>query len=228
MLTLNEVVDCEHINDFNTLMDKHNIKYVWQKVSADYFHIYDYVGSNFLGDYFGEDVDLICPVAWAYRSKLWPIFTHDQARNEARFNSINNSEQAYEVWHKHGFVDGILCLSGRPTTNSFAFFSSKEHISNLDEVEIAYFAATRKLDKLLEGNADLIKIARKFKFLSEKEVETLKLQMTQPHLSTAEQAERLGISQSTLKIRQERITKKFGVKRFIGAALLVERTGFLD
>ncbi|MTI08408.1 helix-turn-helix transcriptional regulator [Curvivirga aplysinae] len=228
MLTLEDILTCENLENFNKLMAHHEIQFAWQRQSSDYVYTYDRINTAFFEEYYGNEVDLICPAAWAFRSRQWPIFTHEQARAEPQFNSINNSENAYEVWLKHGFVDGIVCLSGGPAYSSFAFFSAAEIIEDLTKVELIYFAATRKLDEWLKDYEALIAVPREFKFLSPKEVETLKLQITQPHLSTAEQAEKLGISQNTLKIRQERITKKFGVKRFIGAALLVERTGFLD
>lgn len=228
LITLEDVLGCASLEEFDALMDAHKIKYFWQKQSATHIYTYNRTGSSLLDEYYKNEADLICPVAWAYRSRQWPIFTLEQARNNKQFNAINNAEQVNQMWRDHGFIDGILCLSGRPEFNSFATYSSPSCIDNLAEIELQFFAATRKLDKWLENYDGMDVVPREFKFLSPKEVETLKLQITQPHLSTAEQAEKLGISLSTLKIRQERITKKFGVKRFIGAALLVDRTGFLD
>lgn len=228
MVALEDILACENVEQFDELMKKHQILYFWQKQSPSHVYTYNQTGNQFLDTYYSTEADLICPVAWAYRSRQWPIFTHDQARAEKQFNSINNSEQANEMWRDHGFIDGTLCLSGRPEFNSFAVFSSPKHIEDLAAIEVQHFAATRKLDMWLKDHQNLEVAARDFKFLSPKELDTLKLQITEPHLSLAEQAAKLSVTVPTLKTRQERITKKFGVKRFIGAALLAERTGFLE
>ncbi|WP_420549192.1 response regulator transcription factor [Curvivirga sp.] len=228
MLTIDDILNCDSLEGFNELLASYDIQYAWQRHTPGFVYTYSQIQTPFFDEYYSKEIDLICPAAWAFRSRQWPIFTHEQARAEPQFNSIKNAEKAYDIWLKHGFVDAIVCLSGRPDCDSSAFYSASRKIENLDDIEITYFAATRKLDHWLKDREDLYSVPREFELFSPKEVETLKLQMLEPDLSSAELAEKLNISQTTLKNRQKRIAKKFGVKRFSAAVLLLERTGFLD
>lgn len=226
MLTIEEAMQCNNIEDLNNLAVQQGFNYFWQKQLPDTVFTYDKMSDGFFDNYYGKDMDLRCPIAWAFRSRKWPVFSFYQAFDDARFNQACPQLESKDLWLSNGIKDGLLILSGRPKLDSFAVFAFPEKVENPQEQALPYIALTHKLDNWLEHRTDLNGVKREFKALSPKESETLKVQVNYPHFSIKEQAEMLGVSELTLATRHERIAKKFGVKRFAGAALLAERTGF--
>lgn len=228
MLTLTQMIECESVEDFNLIADEYGFKYFWQRQSSSDVFTYDRTHSNFFDEYYDEEVDLICPAAWAFRSRRWPIFTLTQARESSLFNGLDPNNLSTIVWSKAGILDAVVVLSGRSGCESFAVFGFSEKIDNAEALTVPLFSITRKLDEWLLDSDNLRVTPRSFKNLSEKEVHTLKSQVCNPHLSLKEQAEDLGISEKTLQERHKRIARKFGVKRFAGAVIIADRSGFLS
>ncbi len=226
MISIEDTVNCHSLETLNKLADEFGFKFLWQKLTKKYVYTYDRLPNGFLDIYYGSDFDLKCPCAWAFRSRIWPVFSFQQARTDTMFNGYDPRLEAQKVWEKFGIIDGLVVLSGSPGLDSFAVFTFDHMISDPKQMSLPFIALTHKLDNWLCDDDSLKAIKREFSELSPKEKDAMTLQINAPHLSLKEQAKSLGVSEATLKGRHERIAKKFGVKRFSGAVLLAERTGF--
>lgn len=228
MLSLTEAIDCNELEELNQLSEKHDFRYFWQMQTPEHVYTYDRMQAGFFDEYYGKDLDMKCPVAWAYRSRMWPVFSFLQARQEPRFQLLDPHKDSDRVWSDHGATDGLLILSGHPGLDSFVVFGFSHEVKDPQIASLPFIALSRKLDIWLKDKSDLTCVKREFTLLSPKERLTLKVQIDNPHLSIKAQAGLLGISEATLNTRHERIAKKFNVKRFTGAALLAERTKFFS
>lgn len=228
MITLDEAVNCSDLDELSKLAHKHKFHFFWQKQLPESVQTFDHMPKGFFTQYYGDDLDLRCPMAWAFRSRIWPVFSFGQARSDERFRSYDPDGVSTALWEGLGIQDGLLLLSGRPGLDSFSVFALNYKVLDAQKESLPFIVLTHKLDDWLENSLELNYVKREFSSLSPKESETLKIQIDYPQLSIGEQAKRLGISELTLLSRHERIAKKFKVNRYVGAVLLAERTGFFS
>lgn len=224
MITLELVDSFKTLNDFLEYTQKEKINFYWQKQETDFVYTYDKMPEGVMADYYGKDIDLVCPGAWAFRSRIWPAFSFKQALESHLFSLYDLDNVSYKFWTELGIKDFLCILSGRPGLNSFSFFAFNEIINDPVSISLPYTALTHKMDTWLEHHPNLIPYSREFSSLSTSERKVLKLEVNNPNLSQKEKADILEISINTLREKQKRIAKKFGVSSFTSAVLLAERS----
>lgn len=224
MLTLEQAVSCNTLADFLEYTSTEKVNFYWQKQETDFVYTYDKLPDGVMADYYGKDIDLVCPGAWAFRSRIWPSFSFKEALGSNLFSVYDMENVSYNFWKENGVADFLCIISGRPGLSSFSFFAFDHVIPNPIDIALPYRIITQKLDLWLEHHTDLVPYSREFTTLSKKEREVIKLQINHPNLSHAQQANILKISVNTLREKQKRISKKFGVSNFSSAVLIAERS----
>ncbi|WP_085900826.1 helix-turn-helix transcriptional regulator [Kiloniella majae] len=219
MLTLEQVSSCSNLDELSSVFKESNQFFYWQKQTRDFVFTYDKMPFGSLDGYYGSDIDLVCPGAWAYRKRIWPVFSFEQAKKSEEFSYYDPDGISHQYWLSYGIKDCLLILSGTPELNSFAVFGFDEIIEDPVQISLPFILATQKMDIWLEHHDQLKSYSREFSSLSAKEKEAVILQIKKPDLSRREQANILGISENTLKARQERIAKKYGVTSFTSAVV---------
>ncbi len=219
MLTLEQVNGCNDLDELSSVLKKNKYFFYWQKQTRDFVFTYDRMPAGSLDEYYGSDIDLVCPGAWAYRKRIWPVFSFEQAKKSDEFSYYDPEGISHKHWLSYGIKDCLLILSGTPGLNSFSVFGFDEVIENPVQISLPFILATQKMDSWLEQHDELKPYSREFSSLSAKEKEAVIIQIKKPDLSRREQANMLGISENTLKARQERIAKKYGVTSFTSAVV---------
>ncbi|WP_120496193.1 helix-turn-helix transcriptional regulator [Kiloniella sp. EL199] len=224
MITREQAQNCSSLSDFELLAKQDNLYFYWQKLTTEYVFVHDCMPEGFLDAYYGCDLDLVCPGAWAFRKRIWPKFTYLQAKNNGEFKLYDPDNLSEKHWNSFGIKDCLVILSGSPDLNSVACFAYDHAIIDPTGICLPYIEMTMKLDSWLYNSRHLKPYKREFSGLSPKEKEAIKIQINKPGLTIAEQARYLNISVPTLRIRRERIAKKYGVSSFSSAVLLAERS----
>ena len=217
ILTSEDVNNCNSIEDFENLKEEKNILFYWQKQTTEFVFTYDCMPKGCIDDYYGSDIDLLCPGAWAFRKRIWPVFSFEQARQSEEFRYYDPECAGEKHWQSFGFKDCMLVLSGTPGLDSFASFGFDFYIENPRKVSLPYIALTHKMDVWFNHHPELIPYPREFSGLSSREKEIMMLHIKNPELSSEMQAHILGISPRTMKGYRERIAKKYDVTTFTGA-----------
>ncbi|WP_085908733.1 helix-turn-helix transcriptional regulator [Kiloniella majae] len=223
MLTLEQAVSFNHIDKFTNFAKANEIPFYWQKQTENFVYTFDKMPEGCIEGYYGPDLDLYCPGAWAFRSRIWPVFSFTQARTSRFFKSYDPQDLSLNFWKSHGINDFLCVLSGTPGLASFSFFGFKDIIDNPMDIALPYIHLTHQMDRWLPNHQELKPYSRQFSALSPSEKRTIALQIEQPRLSFKELALLLGISENTLKVRQKRIAKKLGTS-YVGAILLSVRS----
>lgn len=228
MLTLKQVSSFKDLADFIHFSSMQGLRFYWQKQETDFVYTYDKMPSGVMSRYYGSDIDMVCPGAWAFRSRIWPVFSFKQALDSPLFSSYDFEQVSLNFWKSCGVSDFLCVLSGQPGLNSFSFFAFDKIIDNPVDVSLPYIALTRKMDVWLNEHIDLKPYSREFSGLSSSEKDVVRLQVNDPSLSQKEKALMLNISVQTLRAKEKRIAEKFGVTSFSSAILLVERSREFD
>lgn len=214
---MQEVINCNSFEDFEKLRKEKNILFYWQEQTTETVFTYDRMPEGCISTYYGSDIDLLCPGAWAFRKRIWPAFSFEQARQSEEFKDYDPKKEGEAHWNSFGIKDCLLILSGTPELDSFASFSFDFYFPDPQKNCLPYIALTHKMDKWFNKHPELAPYKREFSGLSTREKEVMTLTLKNPNLSAEKQAKILGISLNTLKGYRDRIAKKYGVSSFSNA-----------
>lgn len=228
MLQLTDAVNCNSLDQLNQLSSDNGFHFFWQKQTENNVYTYDKMPEGLLSLYYSQDIDLKCPMAWAFRGRNWPVFTASQAISDVIFSQYDPDYVSTTLWNSFDIKDSLWVQSSIPGLCSFAVFGFNHEAPDPNTLSLPYIVLSQKMNFWLKDRMDLTCTKREFSSLSPKETEALKVSVAFPFLSIKQQAGKLGVSEQTLLSRHGRINKKLGVPRFSGATLLAERTGFFQ